>query len=73
VPDVIFFNRQRRHLYVAVGDPGVIDVFDTTSMKCLGRVATEQGAHTTAFPLSGDSLIAFLPASHRAALYRVED
>jgi DNA-binding beta-propeller fold protein YncE len=72
VPDVVWFNLKRQQLTVAVGDPGVVDVFDTTSMKSLGSVATEKGAHTTAFPPSGDSLIAFLPASHRAALYRVE-
>jgi DNA-binding beta-propeller fold protein YncE len=72
VPDVVWFNPRHRQLYVAVGDPGVIDVFDTTSMESLGRVVTEKGAHTTAFPPSGASLIAFLPASHRAALYRVE-
>jgi DNA-binding beta-propeller fold protein YncE len=72
VPDVVWFNAKRRQLYVAIGDPGVVDVFDTTTMKSLGTVATEKGAHTTAFPPTGDSLIAFLPASHRAALYRVE-
>jgi DNA-binding beta-propeller fold protein YncE len=73
VPDVVWFNAKRRQLYVAVGDPGVVDVFDTATMESLGTVATEKGAHTTAFPLAGDSLIAFLPASHRAALYRVEN
>jgi DNA-binding beta-propeller fold protein YncE len=72
VPDVVWFNAKRHQLYVAVGDPGVIDVFDTTTMKSLGTIATDKGAHTTAFPPTGDSLIAFLPASHRAALYRVE-
>lgn len=71
VPDVVWFNAKRHQLYVAVGDPGVIDVFDTTTMKSLGSVTTEKGAHTTAFPSTGDSLIAFLPATHRAALYRV--
>jgi len=71
VPDVVWFNPKRRQLYVAVGDPGVIDVFDTTTMASIGTVATEKGAHTTAFPPSGEQLIAFLPASHRAALYRV--
>ena len=35
----------------------------------LARVATEKGAHTTAFPPAGDRLFAFLPASHRAALF----
>ncbi len=72
VPDVVWFNPRRRQLYVAVGDPGVVDVFDTTTMKSLGSLATEKGAHTTAFPPAGDTLIAFLPTSHRAALYRVE-
>src|SRR5262249_37535585 len=50
VPDVVWFNAKRGQLYVAVGDPGVIDVFDTRSMQTLGSVATEKGAHTTAFP-----------------------
>lgn len=72
VPDVVWFNSKRRQLYVAVGDPGVVDEFDTRTMADIGTVATEQGAHTTAFPPSGNSLIAFLPGSHRAALYRVE-
>jgi DNA-binding beta-propeller fold protein YncE len=71
VPDVVWFNPKRRQLYVAVGDPGVVDVFDTTTMRCLATVATERGAHTTAFPPSGDRLIAFLPGTHRAALYGV--
>ncbi len=70
-PDVVFFNRQHRQLYVAVGDPGVIDVFDTTSKKRLATVTTEPGAHTTALAPAGDLLFAFLPASHRAALYQV--
>lgn len=73
MPDVVFFNRARRHLYVAVGDPGVIDVFDTDTMRSLGRVETEKGAHTTALASSGDQVFAFLPQSHRAAIYRVVD
>ncbi len=71
VPDVVWFNAMRQELYVAVGDPGIVDVFDTPSMKSLGAIATEKGAHTTALVPSGDSLIAFLPATHRAALYGV--
>jgi DNA-binding beta-propeller fold protein YncE len=69
-PDVIFFNRQRQHLYVAVGNPGVIDIFDTVTMESLGRIETEQGAHTLALSPSGDRVFAFLPATHRAAVYR---
>jgi DNA-binding beta-propeller fold protein YncE len=60
VPDVVFFNRQRRHLYVAVGDPGVIDVFSTASMARLATIETEPGAHTTALSPAGDWLCARL-------------
>jgi len=69
VPDVVWFNPKRRQLTVAIGDPGVVDVFDTMSMKSLGSVVTEQGAHTTALPPSGDGLYVFLPGTHRAAIY----
>lgn len=72
VPDVIWFDRHRRQLHVAVGEPGVIDVFDTRDMRRLATVATERGAHTTAFAPVDNRLYAFLPASHRAALYRIE-
>ncbi len=71
VPDVVFFNRQRRQLYVAVGDPGVIDVFDTATMERLGSISTETGAHTTALAPAGDRVYAFLPTTHRAAVYQV--
>ena len=70
-PDVVFFNASRQQLYVAVGDPGVIDVFDTRGMQSLGRVETEKGAHTTALAPAGDQVFAFLPHTHRAAIYRV--
>ena len=69
VPDVVFFNRQRRQLYVAVGDPGVIDVYSTAPMARLATIETEPGAHTTALSPAGDWLCAFLPRSHRAAIF----
>jgi DNA-binding beta-propeller fold protein YncE len=72
VPDVVFFNRQRGQLYVAIGDPGVIDVFDTRTMARIGSISTEAGAHTTALAPAGDRLYAFLPATHRAAVYQVD-
>ncbi len=71
VPDVVWFNRQRQHLYVAVGDPGVIDIFATSPVRKLATVETEAGAHTTALSPSGDWLCAFLPRTHRAAVYRI--
>lgn len=69
VPDVIFFNAARRRLYVAIGDPGVIEVFDTESLHAVETVATEAGAHTLAFDAIASTVYAFLPATHRAAVY----
>lgn len=68
-PDVIFFNPQLKHLYVAIGDPGVIDIFDTVTMQKLVTVETEIGAHTIAFDVDTNRVYAFLPGSHRAAVY----
>src|SRR5262249_50753480 len=69
-PDVVFFDRVHRRLYVAVGDPGIIDVFDTQTMEKLASVTTEKGAHTFALGPGGDQVYAFLPATHRAAIYK---
>jgi DNA-binding beta-propeller fold protein YncE len=68
-PDVVFLDRARDRLYVAVGDPGTIDIFDTKTMRNLGSVATEKGAHTFGLAPAGDQVYAFLPQSHRAAIY----
>lgn len=72
-PDVVWFNRQRRQHYVAVGDPGVIDVFATSPLQKMATIETEHGAHTTSLSPSGDWLCAFLPRTHRAAVYRIGD
>ena len=72
-PDVVFFDRVHKRLYVAVGDPGTIDVFDTKSMGKLGTVATEKGAHTFALAPAGNQVYAFLPQSHSAAIYQAGD
>jgi len=70
VPDVVFLNAAFRHLYVAIGDPGVIDVFDTETMRRLESVPTERGAHTIGFDAVRNTVYAFLPDTHRAAVYR---
>jgi len=70
VPDVVFRNAAFRHLYVAIGDPGVIDVFDTETMRRLESVPTERGAHTIGFDAVRNTVYAFLPDTHRAAAYR---
>jgi DNA-binding beta-propeller fold protein YncE len=68
-PDVIFFNVSLQHLYAASGDPGVIDVFDTRTLKRIESIPTEAGAHTIAFDGQRNKVYAFLPRSHRAAVY----
>ena len=69
VPDVIFFNPKRRHLYVAIGEPGLIEVFETDHMRRLETVRTEAGAHTLGFDPSRHTVYAFLPNTHRALIY----
>jgi DNA-binding beta-propeller fold protein YncE len=68
-PDVIFFNRVLRHLYVAIGDPGTVDVFDTDRMERIETVQTEPGAHTLGFDAERNKVYAFLPKTHCAAVY----
>jgi DNA-binding beta-propeller fold protein YncE len=68
-PDVIFFNARLRHLYVAIGEPGVIEVFDTERLRRLQTVPTERGAHTIAFDAARDTVYAFLPTRHQAAVF----
>jgi len=68
-PDVIFLNPQSGRLYVAIGDPGVIDVIDIGSMHRQEVVPTEAGAHTLALDRKRSKVYAFLPQSHRAAVF----
>lgn len=70
VPDVIFFNRDRRHLYVAIGDPGLIEVFETDGMRRVEALRTEAGAHTLGFDQARNTVYAFLPESHRALVFQ---
>jgi DNA-binding beta-propeller fold protein YncE len=67
-PDVIFLHRPSRRLYVAVGDPGVIDVINVETMRREEVVSTEPGAHTLALDRKRNKVYAFLPNSHRAAV-----
>jgi DNA-binding beta-propeller fold protein YncE len=68
-PDVIFLARSLDRLYVAIGDPGVIDVIDVETMRREEVVTTEAGAHTLALDRKRNKVYAFLPHSHRAAVF----
>ena len=69
-PDVVMQDPLTSRLYVAIGDPGVIDVIDTVALSRIESVATEAGAHTLAFDPRQKKLYAFLPSSHRAMVLR---
>ncbi len=71
-PDVIFFNPAYKHLYVAVGDPGVMDVFDTETLQRVETIRTDKGAHTLGFDASRNKVFVFEPGSHEAAVYTEE-
>ena len=69
-PDVVFLNHVLRHLYVAIGDPGVIDVIDIAAWKTREVVPTERGAHTLAHDEGAHRVYAFLPQTHRASVFQ---
>ena len=68
-PDVIFYNPKLDHLYVTIGDPAVVQVFDAKTMSEIQTVKTEPGTHTIAFNQHNGKLYAFLPETHRASVY----
>jgi DNA-binding beta-propeller fold protein YncE len=69
VPDVVFHNPALGHIYVAIGDPGVVEVFDSPTLVRSQVLPTEPGAHTLAFDPDRHKVYALLPQTHRAAVY----
>jgi YVTN family beta-propeller protein len=69
VPDAIWYNPGRQLVYVAIGDPGLVDVIDTATLTRREQVTTAAGAHTTAFDRERQRLAVFLPGACRVALY----
>lgn len=68
-PDVIFLDPTLRQLYVAIGDPGLVEVFDVDRLEPVDTVATQRGAHTIALDPDRHRVYAFLPLTHRAAVF----
>jgi DNA-binding beta-propeller fold protein YncE len=69
-PDAIWFSQAAGRLYVAIGAPGLIDVVDAGSLAVVDQLATEEGAHTTAFDPQRRRLFVFLPRSCQASVYQ---
>ncbi len=68
-PDVIFHNSKLGHLYVAIGDPGIIQVFDTERGTIAQTLEIELGTHTIGFDQNTNRVYAFMPESHRASAF----
>ncbi len=69
-PDVIFYNPELEHLYVTIGNPAVLQVFDTRTMREIQIIPTELGTHTIAFNQDSGKIYAFMPETHRASIYK---
>jgi hypothetical protein len=69
VPDVVMHDPERRRLYVAIGNPGLVCSFDSDRLEQLETIEAEQGAHTTCWDAVGRRLYVFCLKSSRAALY----
>jgi hypothetical protein len=68
VPDAIWHNHQRGRLYVALTRPSLVEVVNITTLTVDERIATEAGAHTTAYDAPRQRLYVFLP-SCQVAVY----
>jgi DNA-binding beta-propeller fold protein YncE len=69
VPDVVMHDPTLRHLYIAIGEPGVITVIDTDRLEIIDTVATEPGAHTLGIDPDRHAIYAFLRTTSCAAVY----
>ena len=72
-PDVVFLSQSLAHLYVAIGDPGIIDVIDIDTWRTIEVVSTGRGAHTIAHDHDSNRVYAFLPETHRATVFQDVD
>jgi DNA-binding beta-propeller fold protein YncE len=68
-PDAVWYSPSANSLYVAIGDPGVVDVIDTRTLEVVQQVETGEGAHTTAYDGKRQRLYVFLPVTAQAAVF----
>jgi hypothetical protein len=68
-PDVVMHDPGPRHLYIAIGEPGVVCVVDSSRLQLVETVPTEHGAHTLGIDPQRHAVYVFLPASGGAAVY----
>ena len=73
VPDVLMHDPERRHLHVAIGEPGLVCSFDSERLEEIGTTSTESGAHTCCWDRFSRCLYVFCPESSGAAVYEDAD
>jgi len=69
-PDVVMSDERRQRLYVAIGSPGVVTVFDTGRLEETETVETEDGAHTIGWDPPTAQLYAFAPQRGGALVFK---
>jgi len=72
VPDAIWFNPAASSLYVAIAEPGLLQVIDTKRMAIAEAIKTEPGAQTTAFDVRRQDLYVFKPISCSVAAFHID-
>ncbi len=70
-PDAIWFNPLCGHVYLAIGNPGVVQVVDAIEMRVIETVETGPGAHTLAFDAKRQRLYVFRPSTCSVLAYAV--
>ena len=68
-PDVVMHDPDRRRLYVAIGEPGLVCCFDSERLEQLETVETERGAHTIGWDPTARCLYVFCPESGGATVF----
>jgi YVTN family beta-propeller protein len=70
-PDAIWFNPVSSHVYLAIGNPGIVQVVDTRALAVVETVATGAGAHTLALDVKRQQLYVFRPSTCSVLAYSV--
>ena len=69
VPDVLMYDRDLARAYVAIGTPGVVQSFDTKTLRAIETLETEEGAHTIGWDPRRKEVWAFAPRSSSALVF----
>lgn len=68
-PDVVMHDAELGRVYVAVGSPGNVSVFDSRTRREVETIRTEEGAHTIGWDAVSRRLFVFEPRSCGVAIF----